>query len=128
MIFTKNVEWQWAIDWLATIYLGDLEEANIKTTTKQPLLWVKCIDDILTIWTYSMEEFYNFLEGLNNMHPKINFTANTCISTLAYENLHHTKISRYMVRIQCHVYKRYKTIFIKQNTQCHYETVINLTQ
>ena len=31
------------------------------------------------------------------------------------------------VCIQCHVYKIFKTIFIKQNTQCHYETVINLT-
>ena len=49
---------------LATIYLGDLEEAYMETKTKQPLLWVRYIDDIFTIWTYSIEEFYDFLEGL----------------------------------------------------------------
>ena len=42
---------------LATIYIGDLEEAYLDTATKQPILWVRYIDDIFTLWTYPIRGF-----------------------------------------------------------------------
>lgn len=62
---------------LATIYIGDIEEAYIQTRDKKPLLWVRYIDDIFTIWTHSLHDFEEFLEELNQVHPKIHFTAKT---------------------------------------------------
>ena len=51
----------------------------------EPLLWVRYIDDVFTIWTHPIEDFEEFLDGLNQLHPKIHFTAK--ISSLACDFL-----------------------------------------
>ena len=50
---------------LATIHIGDLSEDYIQTREIKPLLWVKYIDNISTIWTYLLEEFEEFLDKPN---------------------------------------------------------------
>ena len=70
---------------LATIYIGELEEDYIQSRLKKPLLWVRYIDDIFTIWTYPLVDFEQFLVNLNQIHPSINFTAQ--ISSLACDFL-----------------------------------------
>ena len=56
---------------LATIYVGDLEEAIIDNRLKQLMHWFRYIDDAFTIWTHTIEDFPEFLDGLNSVHPKI---------------------------------------------------------
>ena len=81
---------------LATIYLGDLEEAYLDSVIKQPMLWVRYIDDVFTIWTHSLEECYEFLDGLNKMHPNIHFTANISTQTCDFLDLTIYKSSEFI--------------------------------
>ena len=72
---------------LATIYIGDLKEAFLDASTKQPILWVRYIDDVFTIWTHTLQDFKDFLAGLNNIHPKIHFTVNISTQTCEFLDL-----------------------------------------
>ena len=46
---------------LATIYIGDLEEAFIGERDKKPDLWVCYIDDIFMLWSHTRKELDAFL-------------------------------------------------------------------
>ena len=41
-------------------YMGWFEDQFVYTYPKQPLLWVRYIDDIFQIWTHGLEEFRKF--------------------------------------------------------------------
>ena len=62
---------------LATIYIGDLEEAFIGERDITPDLWVwyMYIDDVFMVWSHSHEELGTFLQELNKRQKKIKFTA-----------------------------------------------------
>lgn len=60
---------------LATIYIGDLEEAFIESRDKKPDLWVRYIDDVFLVWSHTREELNKFLRELNTRQKKIKFTA-----------------------------------------------------
>ena len=66
---------------LATVYIGDLEEAFIESRSLKPHLWVRYIDDVFVIWTHSRKDFDVFLADLNQRQHRIRFTAE--ISTLS---------------------------------------------
>ena len=72
---------------LATIYIGDLEENFIKHRTRQPLLWVRYIDDVFTIWPHSKEDFEYFLADLNRAKDRIHFTANISTQSVDFLDL-----------------------------------------
>ena len=58
----------------ANIFMDHLERKLVHAYHLQPLLWVRFIDDIFTIWTHGLEEFNSFFEYLNNAHHSIKFT------------------------------------------------------
>ena len=72
---------------LATIHIGNLEEDYIQTRQQKLLLWVRYIVDFLIIWTHSFVEFEEFLEGLNQVHPKIHFTAKISLQACDFLDL-----------------------------------------
>ena len=57
----------------ANTFMGWFERKHVYTYHKQPLLWVRFIDDIFQIWPHGMEEFQLFEEQLNNCVPSIKF-------------------------------------------------------
>ena len=49
------------------------KEEYLKSLQQQPLLWRRYIDDVLSIWPYSQEDFLQFFQGLNPAHPNLKF-------------------------------------------------------
>ena len=58
----------------ANIFMGELEEKTIESYDKEPLLWVRFIDDIFSIWTHGVEELHKYHEHLNSYHESIKYT------------------------------------------------------
>ena len=59
----------------ANIFMGDLERRILDEVEKRPDIWWRYIDDVLTIWPHGEESLIEFIEQINNKHPKIQFTA-----------------------------------------------------
>ena len=59
---------------LASIVLAHYEEKSLDQLYYKPLVWKRYIDDVLTIWPSSKQDFLNFFNGLNFMHPNLKFT------------------------------------------------------
>ena len=57
----------------ANTYIGWFERNHVYTYHKQPLLWVRFIDDIFQIWQHGLEEFRLFENRLNNCEDSIKF-------------------------------------------------------
>ena len=60
---------------LATIYLALLEEAYLETAPLTPHLYLRYIDDIFLIWSHGRDTLDTFIAGLNQLKPRIKFTA-----------------------------------------------------
>jgi hypothetical protein len=54
--------------------LGLFEQMFVYTYHKQPLLWIRYIDDIFVFWQHGEEELFKFLHHLNTCSPTIKFT------------------------------------------------------
>ena len=63
----------------ANTFMGWFEDQFVYTYPKQPLLWIRYIDDIFQIWTHGIEEFRKFEKHLNQSVDSIKFE--TDIST-----------------------------------------------
>lgn len=48
----------------ASIFMAAWEEAALQTVPLQPAAYFRFLDDIWGIWTYSLEEFYSFINML----------------------------------------------------------------
>ena len=59
---------------LANIFMGHFEEKHVYSYHPQPLIWLRFIDNIFTIWTHGQTEFQTFLDHLNSCHKTIKFT------------------------------------------------------
>ena len=57
----------------ANTYMGWFEDQFVYTYPKQPMLWVRYIDDIFQIWTHGIEEFRKFEKHLNESVESIKF-------------------------------------------------------
>ena len=60
----------------ASIVVAHYEEEYLAKLHQQPLVWKRytCIDDVLTIWPHSKEDFIRFFHGLNFVHSNLRFT------------------------------------------------------
>ena len=58
----------------ANLFMDRFEIRALKGWDKQPLLWLRFIDDIFMIWNYGQEELDRFIKYINNIHDKIKFT------------------------------------------------------
>ena len=72
---------------LATIYIGDLEEAFIGKKKLKPDLWVRYIDDVFMIWSHPIEDFHTFLKDLNSRRERIKFMAETSTQAINFLDL-----------------------------------------
>ena len=59
----------------ANLFMAKLEKTilNNNNFTKQPLLWLRFIDDIFMIWQHNERELEEFYKYINNIHPTIKF-------------------------------------------------------
>ena len=56
---------------LASIVVAHYEENYLDSLYQKPLVWKHYVDDVLTIWPYSKQDFINFFNGLNLVHPNL---------------------------------------------------------
>ena len=73
----------------ANLFLADFEENHVYTYSKQPLVWLRFIDDtifftIFFIWPHGQEELNLFKDHLNNVHTTIKFTVETSSSSVNF--------------------------------------------
>nr|XP_060615776.1 uncharacterized protein LOC132765511 [Anolis sagrei ordinatus] len=59
---------------IANFYMEHFEKQALETATKKPTIWFRYVDDTFTIWSHGEEELNRFLDHLNSIHPKIQFT------------------------------------------------------
>ena len=59
----------------ANLFMSDFEEHHVYTQQKQPLIWLRFINNIFFIWPHGQEELTLFNNHLNNVHKTIKFTA-----------------------------------------------------
>jgi len=59
----------------ANIFVADWEEKALSKSNKQPLLYLRYLDDIFIIWQHSKEAFWDFFDILNNQDPNIRLKA-----------------------------------------------------
>ena len=57
---------------VANIYMEEFEKQAISTSTTPPILWKRYVDDTFTIINKNSKD--SFLENLNSINPKIQFT------------------------------------------------------
>ena len=60
----------------ANLFMGKLEKSILEGWIgRNPDLWKRYIDDIISIWSGTEQELLNFLEYMNSIHHSIKFTA-----------------------------------------------------
>lgn len=79
----------------ANLFLDTLETRFLDDCTIKPVVWRRYIDDILCIWSGSMDTLNNFLERLNTIHPTIHFTWETSESSITFLDLDLYKGARF---------------------------------
>lgn len=62
---------------IANLFMEDFEEKALRTATLKPKLWLRYVDDTFVIWTHGKDRLTEFLNHLNNIHEKIQFTMET---------------------------------------------------
>ena len=60
----------------ANLFMAEWEREVLPLCPLNPLFYGRFLDDIFMVWTYSLEEFWEFFEILNNHHPSVKLTAN----------------------------------------------------
>ena len=94
---------------LALVVVAYYEESYLENLQQRPLLWRRCIDDVLTIWPYTKGDSQKFFRNLNLVHPDLRFM--TEISYTSVNFLDHLKRFNFFYR-----WVYYQLIFIS-NTQ-----------
>ena len=59
----------------ANIFMGTLESRILSQTNPSPIHWKRYIDDIFLVWADTKESLEQFIKSINDLHPRINFTA-----------------------------------------------------
>ena len=72
---------------LATIFIGQLEEAFLSSRGLKPEIWLRYIDDVLITWSHPLSEFHTFLKEINSIQERINFTAEVSIQACNFLGL-----------------------------------------
>ena len=59
----------------ANLFMDNFETKYVYTYHKKPKLWVRFIDDIFSIWQFTLAELHDFLTYLNSRNESIRFTS-----------------------------------------------------
>ena len=66
-IFTKRQN-------VAGLFMEDFEQTALVTVDREPKLWLRYVDDTFIIWPHGRTQLVAFLNHLNNLCEKIQFT------------------------------------------------------
>ena len=58
----------------ANLYMSDFENKHVYTYHKQPLFWLRYIDDVFMPWQHGLDELQKFVTHLNSVSEHITFT------------------------------------------------------
>lgn len=70
----------------ANIFLTEWER-KVCDYPKQPLLWLRYIDDIFGVWPYDNEQLFSFSDFVNSLHPRIKVTLSSSLSAIRFLDL-----------------------------------------
>ena len=59
---------------VANLFMVYFEKKAIETANLKPKLWIRYVDDVFVVWSFGKEKLLNFLDHLNSIHPRIEFT------------------------------------------------------
>jgi len=59
----------------ANLFMAAVETEILNVSTKKPLVWKRCIDDVSSLSNINIEEIDGFSKQANRHHPTIKFTA-----------------------------------------------------
>jgi len=59
---------------IANYYMEHFKQLAISMASRKPTHWYRYVDDTFVVWPHREEEFHDFLNHLNNIHPNIKFT------------------------------------------------------
>ena len=68
----------------ANLFMAEWEREVLPLCPYDPLFYGRFLDDIFMVWTYSMEQFWEFFEILNNHHPSVKLTANVSRNSIDF--------------------------------------------
>ena len=96
----------------ASIYVAECEEAALSKCSKSPVLYLRYMDDILIILPHSKEEFWNFLDILNQQDDNIKLKA-----TISDQSVDILDVTIYKgTRFETSGYLEYKVCFKHTDT------------
>jgi hypothetical protein len=59
---------------IAKFFMEDFEKKAIEQATHKPVCWFRYVDDTFVIWPHGQEKLTEFLNHLNGLHNKVQFT------------------------------------------------------
>jgi hypothetical protein len=59
---------------IANFYVEDFEKTTIEQATHKPACWYRYVDDTFVIWPHGQDRLQDFLNHINGLHKKIQFT------------------------------------------------------
>jgi len=72
---------------VACTYMGEFERNhihNIPPHQPQPILWLRYIDDIFSLWTHGSDQLAVFNTWLNSLHPNLKFTCTSSDTSVEF--------------------------------------------
>lgn len=72
---------------LATLFLSIIEDKYVNTSTIDPSLWRRYIDDMFFVWEDSRETLDTFIAGLNSLKPRLKFTGEVSSTSVTFLDL-----------------------------------------
>ena len=96
--------------------MGKFENDFLSTSNKNPLLWLRFIDDIFFIWPHSEADLLSFINNVNSFHPNIKFSHEHSTTTVNFLDVTITKdcdnnliTSVFEKPSNCHQYVEYSS-------------------
>ena len=68
----------------ANLFMDRFETKALNNWSLKPLIWLRFIDDIFTIWTHGEDKLEEFITYLNGIHPTINFTSEYSYTNISF--------------------------------------------
>ena len=59
---------------VANLFMIYFEKKAIESANLKPKLWIRYVDDVFVVWPFGRERLLKFLDHLNSIHPRIQFT------------------------------------------------------
>ena len=75
----------------AILFMSELEEKILETSSLKPLVWWRYIDDIIFLWEHGEDSLKTFLDHLNQAHPTVQFTSDYSDTSINFLDV---KVSR----------------------------------